>query len=142
VSGPAAAVPVPALVARDRFMQGLGMELVAGGEGHAALRLRVTEQHLNFLGYCHGGVIFALADAALGLASNAHGEIAVALDAHVAYTTAARLGDELSAVASQLNRSRRMGTYRVEVRNAAGALVAHFTGTVYRTDKPVPTELP
>jgi acyl-CoA thioesterase len=124
------------LAGRDRFALSLGAELVAGGPGHATLRLRVTPAQLNFYGYCHGGVIFALADSAFGLACNAHGEIAVALDVHLTFSTAVRAGEELTATCTELTRTRRTGTHRIEVRNEAGALVSHFLGTAYRTGKP------
>jgi acyl-CoA thioesterase len=124
------------LAARDRFARGIGAELLPAEDDCVRLRLRVTPAHLNFYGYCHGGVIFTLADAAFGLVCNAHGEIAVALDVHIAYSTAARAGDELTATARELSRTRRTGLYRIEVHNGAGALVSHFTGTAYRTGKP------
>lgn len=124
------------LAPRDRFAGALGAELVSADPAAVVLRLRVTEAHLNFYGYCHGGVIFTLADAAFGLACNARGEVAVALDVHLTFATAARAGDELTATARELTRTRRTGTYRIEVHNGAGELVSHFLGTAYVTGQP------
>lgn len=124
------------LAPKDHFAGGLGAELVSADPTAVVLRLRVTEAHRNFYGYCHGGVIFTLADAAFGLACNARGQVAVALDAHLTFATAARPGDELIATARELTRTRRTGTYRVEVHNGAGALVSHFLGTAYVVAKP------
>lgn len=138
MSDGAGAALVRRLAARDRFATGLGAELVQADPQQVTLRLRVTEAHENFYGYCHGGVIFSLADSAFGLACNAHGQVAVAIDAHVTFATAVRAGDVLTATATELTRTRRTGTYRIEVRNGDGALVSHFTGTVHRMDKPVP----
>ncbi len=123
-----------ALAARDRFMQALGMELVDAGPGRAAVRMTVGEAHLNFNGTCHGGVLFALADSAFGLSSNSHTAVAAGIDAHIAYPAAARLGDTLTASASEVTRSSRLATYRVDVARADGKIVAVFTGTVFITE--------
>jgi len=134
---PQGAVLVRLLAARDRFATGLGAELEADDPQRIRLRLRVTEAHRNFFGYCHGGVIFSLADSAFGLACNVRGQIAVALSIHMTYAVAVRPGDALVATAREVTRTRRTGTYAVEVHNGTGTLVSSFTGTAYVTDKPV-----
>ncbi len=123
-----------ALAARDRFMQALGMALVDAGLGRAAVSMTVREDHLNFNGTCHGGVLFALADSAFGLSSNSHTAVAAGIDAHIAYPAAARLGDTLTASASEVTRSSRLATTRVDVAGADGKIVAVFTGTVFITE--------
>jgi acyl-CoA thioesterase len=124
------------LAARDRLMALLGIELVDGGSGRAAVSLAVRDDHLNFNGTCHGGVTFALADSAFGLASNSHGAIAAAIDAHITYQVAVRAGDVLTATAVEVSRSRRLGVYRIDVARQDGAIVSTFTGTVYVTERP------
>jgi acyl-CoA thioesterase len=124
------------LAARDRLMALLGIEHVDGGSGRAAVSLAVRDDHLNFNGTCHGGVTFALADSAFGLASNSHGAIAAAIDAHITYQVAVRAGDVLTATAVEVSRSRRLGVYRIDVARQDGAIVSTFTGTVYVTERP------
>jgi len=124
---------VARLAANDRFAHAMGVEYVDGGPGYAKVAMTVREQHLNFNGSCHGGAIFALADAAFGLASNSHGAIAAGIDAHITYQLAAVLGDELTAVAVEVSRSRKLAVYRIDVARADGAMVSSFTGTVYVT---------
>jgi acyl-CoA thioesterase len=131
----AASERVARLAARDRLMALLGIEYVDGGSGRAAVTLAVRDDHLNFNGTCHGGVTFALADSAFGLASNAHGVVAAAIDAHITYQVAVKAGDTLTATAVELSRSRRLGVYRIDVTRQDGALVSTFTGTVYVTDR-------
>ncbi len=123
-----------ALAARDRFMQALGMELVDAGPGRATVRMTVREAHLNFNGTCHGGVLFALADSAFGLSSNSLTAVAAGIDAHIAYPAAAHLGDTLTASASEVTRSSRLATTRVDVAGTDGKIVAVFTGTVFITE--------
>ena len=122
---------VKALATRDAFVALIGAECVDAGPGTAVVRMTVGEQHMNFNGTCHGGVLFSLADTAFGLASNSHGRLAAAVDAHIGFTTPVDVGDTLTATAHELNRSNRIGTYRVDVRTADDAMVAAFTGTVY-----------
>jgi len=119
------------LAAKDRFARAMGVRFVDGGAGCATVAMTVREQHLNFNGTCHGGAIFALADAAFGLASNSHGLLAAGIDAHITYQEAAGLGDELTAVAVEVSRSRKLAVYRIDVMRADGAMISSFTGTVY-----------
>jgi len=124
---------VAQLAAKDRFARAMGVTLVEGGPGFAKVAMTVGAQHLNFNGTCHGGAIFALADAAFGLASNSHGLLAAGIDAHITYQAAANPGDELTATAVEVSRSRRLAVYRIDVARADGAVISSFTGTVYIT---------
>jgi acyl-CoA thioesterase len=119
------------LVSRDLFPASLGIELVDGGLGRAVVQLAVRERHLNCNGSCHGGVIFALADTAFGLASNSHGQLAAGIDAHITYLVAGKLHDVLTATATEVSRNRKLGVYRIEVTTGEGVLIASFTGTAY-----------
>ena len=119
------------LAARDPFVNACGIRCVDAGPGHATVALDIGATHINFNGACHGGAIFTLADAAFGLASNSHGMIAVGIDAHITYHVAAQLGDELTATATEVSRTRRIAVYRIDVTRADGTLIAGFTGTVY-----------
>lgn len=123
---------------RDRFVSHLGAECVDAGPGMAVLRMTVGDAHMNFNGTCHGGVLFSLADSAFGLASNSHGRLAAAVDAHIGFTAPGRIGDVLTATARELERSQRIGIYRVDVRRSDDAMVAAFTGTVYITSREHP----
>ena len=124
---------VARLAAKDRFAQAMGVRFVDGGPGYARVAMTVGEPHLNVNGTCHGGAIFAFADAAFGLASNSHGAIAAGIDAHITYQAAAALGDELTAVAIEVSRSRKLAVYRIDVTRGDGEMISSFTGTVYVT---------
>src|SRR5512145_6005 len=121
------------MATHDPLTRSLGIECIDGGFGRAAVSLKVRRDHLNFNGSCHGGVIFALADTAFGLASNSHGTIAAGIDAHITYQVAVQAGDVLTANAIEITRTRRLGVYRVDVTRADGTPVSSFTGTVYVT---------
>ena len=105
------------------------------GTGIAADEAGVA--HINFNGTCHGGLVFALADTAFGLAANSHGLVAAGIDAHITYQAPVRAGDVLVARANEVSRSRRLAVYRVDVTRAADGRATHsFTGTVFITETP------
>jgi LAO/AO transport system kinase len=125
---------IAALAARDGLCATLGIAVRGGGPGRAEVAMRVDARHLNFNGGCHGGAIFALADSAFGLASNSHGPLAAGIDAHITFQAGVAAGDTLVARAVEVQRSRRIGVYRIDVvREDAGGetAVSSFTGTVY-----------
>ena len=97
--------------------------------------MTIDARHLNFNGGGHGGAIFSLADSAFGLASNSHGPIASGIAAHITYQAAVAAGDTLVARASEAQRSRRIGVYRIDVVreevDGGETAVSSFTGTVY-----------
>ena len=124
-----------ALADRDGVCRTLGISVRAGGAGSAEVAMTVDARHMNFNGGCHGGAIFALADTAFGLASNSHGPVAVGIDAHITFQAAVRAGDTLIARAVEVQRSRRIGVYRIDVvrpdADGAQTAVSSFTGTVF-----------
>jgi acyl-CoA thioesterase len=123
-----------ALFARDRASQSLGMRLEAVRPGWARVAMRVRPDMINGHGVCHGGILFALGDSAFAFACNSHNDATVAAAATVDYLAVAREGDELSAEASELWRTRRNGLYEVVIANQRGERLALFRGRSYRID--------
>lgn len=117
-----------AMWARDRASQGLGMALEASEAGHARLSMRITEAMVNGHGICHGGFIFTLADSAMAFAANSHGEPAVAQHGAVTFLRPARLGQVLTAIATERARAGRSGIYDVTVAADDGRVLAEFRG--------------
>jgi acyl-CoA thioesterase len=123
------------LAGHDPFLASVGVTCLDGGPGRAAVALTLREEHMNFMGTCHGGVIFTLADTAFGLAANSHGPMAAGIDAHITYQIAAKVGDTVTATAVEVARTRKIAVYRVDVTRGDGALLSTFTGTVYVTSR-------
>ena len=118
-------------VEQDAFARHLGVEMLEYGDGRATARLVVQPKHLNSAGTLHGGAIFSLADAAFSAAANSHGVLALSIDASISYFQAVT-GGALTAEAHEVARNPKLATYLIDVRDEAGALIAHFRGTVYR----------
>jgi acyl-CoA thioesterase len=118
-------------VEQDAFAHYVGIVVSDYGDGRATARLTVAPHHLNSAGTLHGGVIFSLADAAFSAAANSHGVLALSIDASISYFQAVS-GGTLTAEAHEVARSAKLATYVIDVKDDAGAPVAHFRGTVYR----------
>ncbi len=125
-------------IAADNFAALLGIELVSAALGSTTLRMKVERKHINFNGKCHGGALFALGDMALGLACNSHGRLATLVDGQMSISTAVNQGDWLVAHAREVSRSRKIGSYQVQIsRESDNAHIALLHGTVYVLDQPV-----
>ena len=131
-----AAELVETLFARDGVAKAMGLELLDSGEGRATVALDIREDHLNFNGTCHGGIIFSVADMAFGLAANSHGVVAPAINASIINHASAGDSDRLTASATETSRSKRMASYLVNVVLGDGRKVATFTASVFVTNKP------
>jgi acyl-CoA thioesterase len=94
-------------IAADPFARRLGIETLELRPGWSRLRLVLDPSMMNFHGIAHGGVVFALADAAFAAASNSRGTPAVALAMSIQFLDAARAGDTLIAEAREERLGRR-----------------------------------
>ena len=112
----------------DRASQSLGIEVLAVGPGSATLRMVVRADMLNSHRICHGGLMTTLADSAFAFACNAYNESTVAAGFDVNIIASARLGDVLTATATELARTRRTGIYDIELRDQNGRRLLAFRG--------------
>lgn len=122
---------IHAAYAQDPYARSQGFELADVTDDHVVVSMTVRDDQVNFLGGTHGGVLFSLADCAFSLASNAHGDPAVAIDTHLAIAGGSDIGDVLTARAHEMTRGRSLATYRVDVTRSDDRVVALFTGTVF-----------
>jgi len=116
-----------AMWAEDTASAGLGMRLVAVGEGTARLEMSVRDDMVNGHGIAHGGFVFSLADSAFAFACNSYNRSTVAAEASVRFLAPTRLDDVLEATATERSRVGRDGVYDVTVR-VGDTVVAEFTG--------------
>jgi phenylacetic acid degradation protein PaaD len=116
-----------AMWAQDAASQAMGMTLDSVRPGYARLTMQVRDDMVNGHRICHGGFVFALADSAFAFACNTYGQMAVAQDCDIVFVVPARLGDVLTAEASERHRFGRNGIYDVTVRRD-GEVVAEFRG--------------
>jgi acyl-CoA thioesterase len=122
------------LFAHDQMSRSLGMKIVRVAAGRVSLSMLVRADMLNGHGSCHGGVLFSLADTAFAFACNTYNTVTVAAGATIDFLLPAKQGDELTAVATELWRSRRSGVYDVAIINQRQERVALFRGRSHQLD--------
>ncbi|AEB58895.1 hydroxyphenylacetyl-CoA thioesterase PaaI [Ectopseudomonas mendocina] len=120
------------LFERDAASQAMGMRLLSVAPGQAQVGMSVRADMVQGHGTCHGGYLFALADSAFAFACNSYNESSVAIGCSIDYVAPARLGDTLTAQASEQSRSGRTGNYDVRIENQNGKLIALFHGKSYK----------
>jgi len=123
---------VQALYDGDRASRMLGIRIEEVQPGHVRASMEVRPDMTNGHGICHGGLIFALADSTFAFACNTEGVPTVAAAASIDFLAPVRAGDVLTAVATELWRSRRAGLFEVTVTNQEGTRVALFRGRSHR----------
>lgn len=116
---------------RDNFSKWLNIEILEIQRGESKLKMKVREEMLNGFAVAHGSITYALADSALAFASNSHGKKSLSIDTQISHLRPCFEGDVLIANAREINRSRKLGQYDIEIHNQKNELVAHFRGTVY-----------
>jgi acyl-CoA thioesterase len=120
-------------IQRDPFARFLGAHVEILKPGHSRVTLTVTDDMVNFHGFTHGGVIFALGDMAFAAASNSHGQTAVALNVGISFLKATSSGDRLVAEAEEQTAAGPIVLYDITVRDdVTGELVAKSQDLVYR----------
>lgn len=121
----------------DTASRDMGMTVDVDGPGAASAQFEVKANMANGYDICHGGYIFALADSAFAFACNTYNRVTVAAGATIEFIRPARVGDRLTATASEAHKGGRTGVYDIQVTNQDGDLVAVFRGRSYATREPV-----
>ncbi|MCR9070410.1 MAG: hydroxyphenylacetyl-CoA thioesterase PaaI [Alphaproteobacteria bacterium] len=113
---------------RDGVCRDFGLSLDRVAPGEAVLSMTVTDRMTNGHGIAHGGLVFTLADAAFGYASNTRDQRTVAQHCAITFIQAASVGDRLTATALERSLAGRSGIYDVTVTDQTGRTVAEFRG--------------
>ena len=95
---------------------------------HAVVTMTVLPDMVNGIGIIHGGLVFALADTALAYAACAADEVHVTTTASTNFLAPARLGEELTAVATVAARVGRSAAIDVRVTRPDGTVIATCHG--------------
>lgn len=114
------------------YYERMGIVVSDLSDGRARLRLTVAGHHLNADGIVHGGVLPALADAAMGSAARTlHGAAAqlLTIESNLRYFRPALPGGDIVADARVMKPGRRVAVMDVEITDEAGAILARGGGS-------------
>jgi uncharacterized protein (TIGR00369 family) len=109
----------------------LGIRAVSFGDGEAVFEMEVRPEHANPMGTVQGGVICALADAAMGLAYASRlgeGETFTTLELKTNYLRQVTDG-KLVATGRVVHAGRTIGLTTCDVVDGEGRKIAHATST-------------
>ena len=123
------------MMAEDKMSQWLGIEVLNYDPGTVSVRMTVRDEMVNGFNVTHGGITYSLADSALAFSANSHGVRSMSIETSISHLKSVHVGDVLTASTKQLTLTRKTGVYIMDVVNQKNELVAHFKGTVYRSDK-------
>lgn len=123
---------------KDRFAAENGVQLIEVKEGYAKTQMTVTPDHLNAGGVCQGGALFTLGDLAFAALMNSRGKLTFGIGNSVSFLHSAKVGDVLTAEATEVFNHHKIPYCEVKVTNQDGGLICTMTGTAYRKDVEMP----
>ena len=126
---------VDEMINEDAFSQWLGIKVLEISEGFCKLQIQVRDEMTNGFSIAHGGISYSLADSCLAFASNSYGLHSFSLETSISHTKKVESGDILIASSKEINKTNRTALYYITITNQNKEEIAHFKGTVYRTEK-------
>ncbi|MBS0479336.1 MAG: hydroxyphenylacetyl-CoA thioesterase PaaI [Proteobacteria bacterium] len=117
-----------ALLAREGAARAWALTLEDAGEGYSLVSMTLTPAMLNGHGTAHGGMIFALADAAFAYACNSRNIATVAQHCSIAFLNPGNAGERLRAEARETAAGGRSGVYSVTVFGEDDRVIATMQG--------------
>ena len=116
------------------FMSYNGLYIVEAKENYVKIGVDITEKSLNPFGIVHGGLIYTLADSAMGIALATTGRSGVTLNSTIDYLTPGK-GKKLFADTEIVKDGKTIVVFRVNVKDENDTLVAVSNGTYYIINK-------
>ena len=95
-------------------------------DDEAILYINLSNNSLNPNGTVHGGLIFSLADTAIGTLCYSTGRKGVTVDSNISYLLPCT-GNTIKCIAKPLKVGKTIGFYRAEIFNSDGKLAAVAT---------------
>jgi acyl-CoA thioesterase len=116
------------------FMSYNGLYIVEAKENYVKIGVDITEKSLNPFGIVHGGLIYTLADSAMGIALATTGRSGVTLNSTIDYLTPGK-GKKLFADTEIVKDGKSIVVFRVNIKDENDTLVSVASGTYYIINK-------
>ncbi|MHC3129476.1 MAG: hotdog fold thioesterase [Candidatus Bathyarchaeota archaeon] len=115
----------------DYFRELLGIKVLDAKDGYSKMSLKISKEHTNFVGFTHGGVVFALADCAFAEAVNFGDKQAVAVQVNINFLRPSSEGDVLTAEVITISEGKTFVLCSITVRKK-NKTIALFSGLAYK----------
>lgn len=119
------------------FNQKIGMYVMEITNEYVKMEMDIDESHGNPIGSVHGGVIFALADSAGGVAALSHGSYVTTVSGNINYLNPAIKVKKLIATTKELKVGKKILVYDVTITDENERVIAETRMTYYSLQKPV-----
>ncbi|MCI8895499.1 MAG: PaaI family thioesterase [Lachnospiraceae bacterium] len=120
------------------FTKEMGMVVTAVAEGYAQVEMELDARSHNPIGSTHGGVIFAIADTAGGVAATSRGSCVTTVEGSINYLNAAMQGTKkLIAATRELKAGKNILVYDVTVSDETGRVIAEARMSYFSLHKPL-----
>jgi len=120
------------------FNKDIGMVVTEMRDGHARLELEIDyARHGNPIGSVHGGVIFALADSAGGVAAASKGSYVTTVSGDINYLNPAIHVKKLIATTRELKAGKNILVYDVTISDENEKVIAESRMTYYSLHKKI-----
>lgn len=119
------------------FTKEMGMVVTEAADGYARVEMEITKEHGNPIGSVHGGVIFALADTAGGVAATSKGNYVTTVSGDINYLNPAIQVKKLIATTRELKAGKNILVYDVTVTDENEKVIAEARMTYYNLHKEV-----
>lgn len=120
------------------FNKEIGMVVTEMKDGFARLELEIDyARHGNPIGSVHGGVIFALADSAGGIAAASKGSYVTTVTGNINYLNPAIQVKKLIATTREVKAGKNILVYDVTVTEENEKVIAECRMTYYSLHKPI-----
>ena len=126
---------VDKMMNNDAFSKWLGIEILELKKGYCKLQMKVLKNMTNGFNIAHGGISYSLADSCLAFAANSDGIQSLSIETSISHTKKVESGDILTATSTGIDNTNKTAMYDISITNQDNIEIAHFKGTVYRTEK-------
>ena len=112
------------IVAKDPMAVFLGIEIEEVRRAYSRLSVVIKPEYLNAHNRAHGMILSAMIDQAPAVAANSMEYDVLLVELKINYLAAAAPGERITAEAKPIDIKKSLSLWVVDVRNAAGTLVA------------------
>tara|TARA_B110000444_G_scaffold115797_1_gene109100 strand:+ start:150 stop:563 length:414 start_codon:yes stop_codon:yes gene_type:complete len=123
------------MISNDAFSQWLGIKVLEISKGYCRLEMQIRDEMTNGFRIAHGGISYSLADSCLAFAANSDGIKSLSIETSITHTKKVISGDILFATSKEINKNNKTALYYITITNQEKEEIAHFKGTVFRTEK-------
>ncbi len=118
------------------FMKHNGLYIEKLTKEKSIMSVDITENSLNPSGIVHGGLVFGLADTAMGAVAYLTGRKVVTVDSNINYLKPCH-GKKITCIAEPIKVGKTIGVYQANIYNEGHNLAATVIGTYFFLDREI-----